>query len=96
MKLAVPTATILDDCNSLLIECLKDNTKKENKMEDYQLAATWAKEKGHDENIEFHGIVSTQDDKECKPDNLRMIAIAIDRFAKERENKYPILINTES
>ena len=23
-------------------------------MEDYQLAATWAKEKGHDKNIEYH------------------------------------------
>lgn len=63
LKLAVPTATILGDCNSLLIECLKDNTEKENEMEDYQLAATWAKEKGHDENIEYHAIVSTQDDK---------------------------------
>ena len=54
LKLALPTATILGDCNSLLIECLKDNTKKENEMEDYQLAATEAKEKGHDENIEYH------------------------------------------
>ena len=64
------TAGILGDCNSLLIECLKDNThththKKKNEMKDYQLAATSAREKGHDENIEFYATVSTHSGKEC-------------------------------
>lgn len=87
LKLAVQTAGILDDCNSLLIECLKDNTKKKSEIEDYQLAATYAKEKGHDEKIEFHATVRTLDGKECKPDSLRMIAIATDRFFKERDKQ---------
>lgn len=61
------TAGILGDCNSLLIECLNDNThtQKKNEMKDYQLAATSAREKGHDENIEFYATVSTQSGKEC-------------------------------
>ena len=56
-------------------------------MEDYQLAATWAKEKGHDESIEFYATVSTQNGKECGPDSLREIATAIDRYGKKREKQ---------
>ena len=44
------------DSNSVLIESLKDNAQKKKKekgeIDDHQLAATWEKEKSHDENIE--------------------------------------------
>ena len=90
----------LGDSNSLLIECLKDNAKKGSEIEDYQLAATWAKEKGHNGNIEsyetgelnnileqFYATVGTQGGKECKPDRLRVMATAIDRHVKDREKQ---------
>ena len=46
------------DSNSVLIESLKDSAQKRRKekgeIEDHQPAATWKKEKGHDENIESY------------------------------------------
>ena len=90
------------DCNSVLIESLRDKAKEKAKLRaSYRLAASWVKKKGHEEkNIEsyetgelnnvfeqFYATVRKQDGKEYKPDSLRVMATAIDRHVKERENQ---------
>ena len=100
------------DSSSVLIESLKDNAKNKNtKLSTnnwLRVWKTWAKEKGHDDNIEsyepaklnkvleqFYATVRKQDGSDYEPDSLRVMVASLDRHLKENGFKYSILRDRE-
>ena len=100
------------DSSSVLIESLKDNAKNKNtKLSTnnwLRVWKTWAKEKGHDDNIEsyepaklnkvleqFYATVCKQDGSDYEPDSLQVMVASLDRHLKENGFKYSILRDRE-